>query len=603
VKTLGLAAGGLVGIALGALAVLKIGPFAPPPPRPVTLERLTTTGAARSPAVSPDGSVVAYFANRCPNRPLECPWDLVWQDVAGGPPLKLIEGLADERLAIASAGLVWSSHYPLLRWLDQAILLAPGASVWTTTVIPRTGGTQRVLPGVLLGVGAGDTIYTTPDERNVLEVAARSGEVADTIANFGRPTLVEGSPDGRWLAVVLPSADAYDRSAVLLVTDRRGVVRDTVARDLYLRGEVRWSAASNAVYYWRLGATLTEGRLVRRQISRKSGRGRGAEALVVDRSGLSYAPSFDISREGRRLALEATATQDDYTVLYLAADGRIEGRPRVLRTLSRYVFFNLTPDGRKAIFWEPQGVGKTLTFRVHVSPIDSLALRPVGPDFPSAATLWMGYDSRHVTVHHQAGGRLEWTTVDLETGSTPGWREIPHADGSLVTVAGGLVWVSGDGRSLSFFDPSGTETAIREWPTLGTTSFTVLAVAPDGRSVGIEAYPDSGRRSDEANLPVELFVLSISDLSIRRVAYAPSTPWNQDWGPRWIREAPAVMTSARSPRGAGFWVPDARAGIRKWAELPPGFDWAPISADGRVVLSAVTRWTSDILIASLQQPD
>jgi hypothetical protein len=365
---------------------------------------------------------------------------------------------------------------------------------------------------------------------------------------------------------------------------------------------VRWSPASDAVYYWRLGASLTEGRLVRRRISRASGRGRGGETLVVDRSGLSHAPSFDISRDGTRLVLEATSMQDEYTVLHLTRDAKPDGPPRVPRTLSRWVNFDITPDGKRVVFWEPEGAGDSVTYRVQVSPVESLALRPVGPSFPVTVTWWVGYDSRHVIIHRPEQGRLRWTRLDLESGTMAEWREVPHADGTVMTVAGGTVWISGDGRSLSYFDTLGLETRIAEWEDQRTSGSTVLAVAPDGQSVAIQAAPDSGRLSADANLPVELFRLSLPSLALARVARTSAAPFAWSWGPRWLAGGPAIMAGLEAPVGTRFWVPDGKGGLRIWAEMPPGFDWTSNSADGRVMVSSVTRWTSDILTARLDQP-
>jgi hypothetical protein len=49
-------------------------------------------------------------------------------------------------------------------------------------------------------------------------------------------------------------------------------------------------------------------------------------------------------------------------------------------------------------------------------------------------------------------------------------------------------------------------------------------------------------------------------------------------------------------------VPDGKGGIKLRTQLPPGFDYALSSTDGRLVFGAVTRVTSDILTARLEAP-
>jgi hypothetical protein len=603
---LGLGAMGVLGIATGALAGLRVGPFARPMPAPLSLTRLTTTGAARSPAVSPDGEVVAYFANRCPNRPLECPWDLVWQDVAGGPPLKLLEDIAGDMLALSSMSARWGGGTARLRWLDRSTLLFPGKRTWTTQLVSRTGGAQRTLPGLMLGRGAGDTVFSTLGSdglQGILVVSGRSGEAVDTIPGAAEPSSVEGSPDGRWLAMTfLPALGVLSQSSLLVITDRQGTVRDTLSRELFLRTEVRWSPTSDALYYWRSGSNPNESQLVYRRISRARGTARGKEVVLTDRAGLALAPSFDLSLDGRVLAVEAAASQDDYTVLTLSREGRVVGEPRVLRTLSQFVDYDLTPDGRLAIFYQVEGGRDSVAYHIQVSPIDSLALRAVGPKFFGSPNFWPAYDSRRMLVHYAEGERMRWATFDLYDGTLSPWREVPKASGTVVAVAEGALWLSDDGRELTLFDTAGTETPIPGWAALRTAGFANRPVSPDGRTVAIEAIPDSGRVSREAYLPMELILLSLPGLSLTRAARVDSAPFALDWGPRWVNGAPMVNSGLEAPRGARLWVPDGKGGIKLRTQLPPGFDYALSSTDGRLVFGAVTRVTSDILTARLEAP-
>jgi hypothetical protein len=283
-------------------------------------------------------------------------------------------------------------------------------------------------------------------------------------------------------------------------------------------------------------------------------------------------------------------------------DGRPEGPPKVIRTTSREVNFDITPDGRQVVFWEPERIGDSLTYRAHVSPIDSFAPHPIGPSMSVSTMWWVGYDSRHILVHHQHAGGLRWTTIDLSTGEAAPWRQLPRPDGSMASVAGGQLWVSSDGRSLSFFDSLGRETVVAEWPAIKSRAHVVLAVAPDGRTVGIQGFPESGPVQSGANIPVELFELAIPELRLVRVARASSMPYTLSWGLRWLRGGVADMAGLEGPQGTRFWVPDGKGGLKVGAEMPPGFDWTSNSADGRVMMSSVTRWTSDILTARLDQP-
>jgi hypothetical protein len=579
----GLAGFAVLGAGAAVLALLQ----APPVSARATLEPITTSGVATTPALSPDASVVAYYAGRCNPDALGCAWDLVWQDVNGGPPLRLVEDYPAGRMELG---------VNQVRWLDHSTLLIHGDKVFTTDVISRTGGTLRVLPGRPIGRGVADTVYTRTGADAILAVSAASGQVADTLELPGPATALEGSPNGRWLAAVI--TDASLQAAILLVLDRAGRVVDTIAREVHPRLTVRWSPASDGLLFFRVAAVNNQFELVRQPLRASTGRARGPAEVLVDGVGANYLPAFDLSRDGRTIAFVDEAPRNEYLRLPLPADGDVPFRPIILRVSTQALAFTVTPDGTRILFWTPEGRGDSLAFRVYQSPTDRDDARPVGPLFSKGAGWWPTYDGRFL-VYETHEGALRWTILDLSSGQVTPWRRLAKPDGDINAVAGGVVWTSSDGRSISLFDSLGTEHPFAEWGALGARARSGFAVAPDGRRAAVTALPQGDAVGKGA---ARVYGLSIPDRRVSLLAATDSLPASGVYELVWIDGGPILPLTAEATVGARLMQPDGRGGFRTRWRFPVGIDYVQLPEDGRYAVTGILRSTSNIVLARLPAP-
>jgi hypothetical protein len=314
---------GVAALALGTAAAVSLRSR----PAPMTtftprFEQLTTDGNARRPALSPDGTRLAYVARDCDERE-RCIDRLVVRDIGNA----------------ASITVFTNRHVEIPSWAaDGRFLTAMTDQPLTAVVVPALGGSARPLPGYAPAVvGTTDTVIVTRflatrDSLGWLQiVTASDGLVRDSIP-IRQPTLFHrgypASQGGRIALLSFPSA-----GTVLSLIDRTGRVTDSLPTFAGTLRSVQWTPR--------------------------------ADAVVVQ---------LDL-REGNSafVPFSAAAVPAVLVRYRVSADGKFVGAPDTLMTMERGSFFDaLRPDGSALV---EQGPVEAAVYALERSGVDRLDFR------------------------------------------------------------------------------------------------------------------------------------------------------------------------------------------------------------------------------------
>jgi tRNA A-37 threonylcarbamoyl transferase component Bud32 len=193
-----------------------------PETAPVLLERtqLTSTGNAFGPAISPDGSRIAYGERVCPENEM-CTIDLHVQDINGAGSATVARGL------VGFGALEWSSDG---RWL---VFNGSTNDRWGSYAVPVLGGTLRYLGCCdVTMAGAADTVVLIDvpqpgKSQTVRWATVPDGVVRDSMVFKDWTALVAGAWDVPRTGRVIVTAIVDDR-VFFFLTDRDGNRLDSI---------------------------------------------------------------------------------------------------------------------------------------------------------------------------------------------------------------------------------------------------------------------------------------------------------------------------------------------------------------------------------------
>jgi eukaryotic-like serine/threonine-protein kinase len=187
-------------------------------------EQLTTDGNARSPAVSPDGTRLAYVARDCDDHE-RCTDRLVVRDIGGAGSITVLRGSGIDVHGWAADG----------RFLIAALTEPGGRS--SIVAVSALGGTLWSLPGLVSGlVGVTDTVLISPgllppdDTVAWLRIVTVSdGLVRDSIALRRRAGIHVGigipAPVGGRIALARRTGSGF----LIRLMDRSGRMTDSLS--------------------------------------------------------------------------------------------------------------------------------------------------------------------------------------------------------------------------------------------------------------------------------------------------------------------------------------------------------------------------------------
>ena len=217
------AAGLLAVLAIVSLAWAALRNRTPATALPLERVQLTFTGNATAPAISHDGTKVAYATRRCDSTG-RCTEDIVVQDIAGAGTATVLQG------ALSVLMIRWT---PDGRHLVFAGSFGPER--WGVHSMPSLGGLPRLLGCCNFGMGDGDTVLVTSPARGqdtvswVRWITVPDAVVHDSLAigRYGTERLglvMQLSPD-RGLA----AGFQRQQSRKLVIMTRSGRVTDSVS--------------------------------------------------------------------------------------------------------------------------------------------------------------------------------------------------------------------------------------------------------------------------------------------------------------------------------------------------------------------------------------
>ena len=448
---LGWAAGAVVVIA-GALVAGKLLSRAHETPLPAgrPLQVTSTEAWEGQPALSPDGTRIAYAANTGGNL------DIYVADVHGGSPLRLTDDAAID------ASPVW---FPDGREIAFVSERSGQNSIWRMGQLG--GGAMLLVPN------AGDPALSPDGTRIAFTRASGSGSTCIGVAPLSDPAqarMITDEHDGMWdqtHPTWSPDGRAicYASRHGLWVVPASGGPARRLTMEADLDREPVWASAGGHIYF----SSYRAGTIALWRVGANGGR----PERVTMGTGRECQPS--LSRDGTRLAYATQQTLHHLTLV----DGQT-GEETVLRGLPDAYQASFAPDGGWIVFVAPRASGEMSLWR---QTLDGTCLagspRQV-TDEPGDAShpvvspdgQWIAYyrilgEQRDIWIVPARGGTAQRFTDNAAADLHPAWSP----DGTRLAFAsereqGSQIWVAPvrDGA------PAGAATRV--------TDVTVAAMAP-----------------------------------------------------------------------------------------------------------------------------
>jgi serine/threonine protein kinase len=308
------------------------------PSRPVqtTQRQITFFGNAERPALSPEGSFVAFVVRASDSPKI---FRLMLQDLSGGQAVEI-------HRATDISGLTWSPD-------GSQMLVVEGNDVF---LIPRLGGAGRI-------VAKGTDPCWSPDGTQIAITDANLFRLVDISSGTQKQVALSGFGNFDFNKGLFYLRDWSHTSNLLLAeTSLRGlhalwVMRpDGSQQQKLVEGKrdfwsAHWSPDGNVVYY-SLGIDDGSDKIVRIPVDSKSGAATDPPATLM--SGLSSTRTrFSLSGNGTRIAYERTQSFSTLWQAQLIGDNRETRLParQLTQHPSRISSPSISPDGKWVAYW------------------------------------------------------------------------------------------------------------------------------------------------------------------------------------------------------------------------------------------------------------
>ena len=405
----------------------------------------TDPGLEISPALSPDGKLVAFVAGSSQR------FRIFIRPVAGGRTFPL----SDDSTALEGRPR-WSPDGTQLLFITPAgVSIAPALGGAARPIIASTEEGEPTSATSIVSIGARRQEVTSaawsPDGRHVAFTRGDSVLIADAngqqqrgVAQYAGPHSAAWSPDGKWIAFVSRNAIAglpgpgfanISPSAIMLVRAEGGeVVELTDGRSLNASPE--WAPDSRRLYFVSNRDTPRDVYTV--DIG-SNGRPSGAPQRLTVGAGVQ---SLTLSDDGKRIAYSVYSARSNVWSLPISTGGPVTVDAAVQVTSGSQVVesMSVTPDG-KWLLYDSDRNGNADIFRISLGTgPDATPERVTSEPFDEFGPN-MSPDGRYVAYHSLrkgkrdieskplAGGAVEFVTAtDIEE-RYPSWS----ADGQAIS--------------------------------------------------------------------------------------------------------------------------------------------------------------------------
>jgi eukaryotic-like serine/threonine-protein kinase len=549
-------------------------------PREVRLERLTdSVGIVGSPAISPDGKMVAFVVATGGRRQI---WVRL---LAGGVPLQITRDDADHReprWLPDSSGLVYFAPAP-----DSVT-----GQLWRVSAL---GGTPRRVAPALSGAdvsrdGQHLALFQRAGDEVALVITAVNGSTPRIVRTFApdeRYACPRWSPDGTRIAFERAGVQFDANLDVVVVATGECA---TLARAGWMDGHAWLPDGSGIVYSASTGSTMAYPPTNNLRVV--SANGAGDRALTF--GDISYLEP-DIGVSGHLLAGRVRSRSD---VWRFPIDGtpadNVRRATRLTRQTGQIQVPSVSPDGRRMVYVSDSGGHSNLWVADAdgSSPVQITFERD--PDVTVAVPVWDRSGDRLVFVRGHSG-RLDVCLVDSDGGAST--TLVPHAFAPAWSADGRSIYYCRSGGRIERLDLASAEaTLVRDDNAVGPT------VAPEGRALFFTRLPEMPVnvggdqelcRAAPDNGPAEV----LAHVAGSRVPLGPRFQAHLSVSPdgRWLATPLLDSTTANIwlvPTGGGDMRPATDFGeqsvfIVRW------LSWSP---DSRDVYAAVADTDADVVL-------
>jgi Tol biopolymer transport system component/DNA-binding winged helix-turn-helix (wHTH) protein len=294
--------------------------------------QLTFTGRESTPALSPDGTRIAYVSKESPHR------KVIVQDVAGGGRIELFS-------APEAGGLRWSPNG------SELMFSARGDGDRGQYIVPAAGGgARKIADGLFVGCWSpdGSSIALRLFVTGEIRFLDKLGAVQRTIALGGTRDWIW---DLDWSAVhgrLLVVADDEQRAASIWTIRPDGREQTKVFSGGTEILAARWAPSGDAIYYFtRVNQTVS---LYKVSLDLEAQQTGGEPMLMI--AGLETDEGFGISADGKRLVY---AKAPYYSNLWLVDVADSPASPRTRQTQLTHGTAvverpRVSPDGQTIVF-------------------------------------------------------------------------------------------------------------------------------------------------------------------------------------------------------------------------------------------------------------